>query len=489
MKISSRAKAAALVCLALGSLFASAQGGAFLDGRWEGSIDLGGGAEELALSLFAPEPGLGPEPGLEAGGLLDLPARGIFGYPMDALERDAEGLSFSLLGGAPFDGRFELKGVPEPIGPGQSFSVSGLARLVPAKPEIAGLQGPFTLAYKGTDSRGRELGADYRIDTGGGVLPGSLLIPGEADYGPVPIALLLSSAGTDRDGNNYSVPGRSDALAQLALALRDRGIASLRFDRRGTGEAYRLESKEEPSVELHAADARAALAGLERDPRFAGIAIVGYGEGTLVGSLALRPSGDETLAAEPLLPEAALPGLVPDSDSRPVVGIVSLCASGRTELEMVEEALSSTPADLKAEAEAIMTSLKGGGLYPDPSPYFADYFKPSAQSYLSSLFRNDIRESFAALRYPALVIAGGSDLQVGLSESELLARARPDAAYRVIPGMSHALKSVGADEKANYASFTDPAIPLAAGLADLIAAFARGEDLPDEEGNRDLAGP
>jgi len=34
---------------------------------------------------------------------------------------------------------------------------------------------------------------------------------------------------------------------------------------------------------------------------------------------------------------------------------------------------------------------------------------------------------------------------------------------------------VGEDEDANYASFTDPGIPFAEGLADLTAAFARGE--------------
>ena len=39
--------------------------------------------------------------------------------------------------------------------------------------------------------------------------------------------------------------------------------------------------------------------------------------------------------------------------------------------------------------------------------------------------------------------------------------------------MSHSLKGVGDDEKANYESFTNPTLPLADGLADLIAAFAK----------------
>jgi hypothetical protein len=72
-------------------------------------------------------------------------------------------------------------------------------------------------------------------------------------------------------------------------------------------------------------------------------------------------------------------------------------------------------------------------------------------------------------------------MQVTLAETELLAAARPDAAYRVVPGMSHALKSVGDDEEANYASFTNPDLPLAEGLVDLVAAFCRGESLPGED--------
>ena len=73
------------------------------------------------------------------------------------------------------------------------------------------------------------------------------------------------------------------------------------------------------------------------------------------------------------------------------------------------------------------------------------------------------------------MIAGGSDIQVPSNETELLASARSDVAYRVVPGMSHTLKGVGDDEEANYASFTDPALPLAEGLVDLIAAFVHGE--------------
>jgi hypothetical protein len=429
-------------------------------------MNLGDGTEPLVLRIFPAD----PEAGQAEGGLVDLPARKLFGYPMDGLERVPEGLIFSFLDGAPFAGRFELGGAPVPVAPGQSLMVAGFASILPAgggaDSRARGL-GPFTLSYSGHASRGADFGRDVGVDTGRGILPGSLLLPVAASDRAVPAVLLLSGADADRDGNNYAVPGRSDALAQLARALRDRGLASLRFDQRGSGEAYRLGADEEKlRFDDRVADARAAIASLAGDRRFSRLVILGYGEGALVGAAALGPGSPV---------------------SNRVVGIVALCASGKAELETVEEALSSTPEEYKSEAEAIMSALEAGESYPNPSPYFADFFRPSIQAYLASRLGYDVRAAFAAaelsplLPCEALVIAGGSDLQVPRVESWSLASARPGTAYRVIPGMSHALKEVGDDEDANYASFTDPSLPLAEGLVDLVAAFVDGEALPGSD--------
>jgi dienelactone hydrolase len=450
--------------------------GLFLDGRWEGSVDLGEGPEPIVLRLFPAD----PQAGKAAAGLLDLPARKLFGCPMDTLERDSGGIAFSLRGGAPLGGLFELETSPSSPASGGPFLASGTARRLPdwgGEGEGAPAEGPFFLAYSGLASRGPEYGEEYVIDTGRGLLPGSLLVP-EGEGAP-PIVLILSGAAEDRDGDNYSVPGRSDALAELAIALRDRGLASLRFDKRGTGGAYRFASREEDLLfDYHVADARAAISSLAASRRFSRIVVLGYGEGALVGAAALGSpeprSGGET--------------------SELVAGLAALCASGKTEIETVVEALSSTPEENKPEAEAIMSALESGGTYADPSPYFADFFRPSAQPYLASLFRFDIRAAFEAARLgaelpsPVLVIAGARDLQVPAGESELLASARHDAAYRVLSGMSHALKEAGEDEEANYASFTDPSLPLAGGLADLVEAFVNGKALPGVDPREAAAG-
>jgi len=455
----------------------------FLDGPWRGRVELspaGGpagaqaaGSESFALTLFPAD----PEAGSPQGGLVDMPSRGLYGFPLDEVVRDSDGIAFALRGKAPFDGLFELKLSKVSVSEAEKGPLVGAIRLLSPKTAEGRTvleEGVFSLARPDASSRTLEYGVDYPVDTGRGILPGSLLLP-EADSAEAPpLVLILSGAGADRDGNNYAVPGRSDSLLRLALSLRERGIASLRFDKRGTGGAYALvEDEGKLRFDDHIDDARAALRLLGADPRFSSLAVVGFAEGALVGACALA--------------ETEKSG---DGAKLPVVGILALCASGKTEIEVVEEALASAPDELKGEAEAIMSALESGKGYPDPSPYFAEYFRPSVQPYLSSLFARDIRAAFAAAagRCPALVVAGGSDRQVPAAESMLLASSA-GAAYRVVPGMSHALKGVGEDEEANYASFTDPKLPLADGLVDLVAAFARGADLAPGTGSQEAEDP
>src|SRR5690606_206430 len=75
------------------------------------------------------------------------------------------------------------------------------------------------------------------LDTGTGRLFGTLALPSSDppfDY----VALLVSGSGpTDRDGNSAALPGRNDSLRKLAQSLALRGIASVRFDKRGIAQS------------------------------------------------------------------------------------------------------------------------------------------------------------------------------------------------------------------------------------------------------------
>src|SRR5260370_36609717 len=123
----------------------------------------------------------------------------------------------------------------------------------------------------------------YTSKSGAFELPGTLVVPRDA-RGRVPIAVIIAGSGpTDRNGN--SMMGiRPNSYAQLAWRLAERGIASLRYDKRalpGTKGAIEFAHL---TLEDFAGDARAAAESLARDPRFSKVVLFGRSE---VSSLAL----------------------------------------------------------------------------------------------------------------------------------------------------------------------------------------------------------
>ncbi|CAM5326023.1 hypothetical protein SSTU70S_04716 [Stutzerimonas stutzeri] len=123
------------------------------------------------------------------------------------------------------------------------------------------------------------------LDTGHGVLQGSLVLPKSVQ--PVPVALLIAGSGpTDRDGNNPA--GRNDSLKRLAQGLAKQGVASLRYDKRGVGASLSAAPQERDlSVDAYVRDVLAWSARLREDPRLGKLILIGHSEGALIASLAL----------------------------------------------------------------------------------------------------------------------------------------------------------------------------------------------------------
>jgi uncharacterized protein len=72
------------------------------------------------------------------------------------------------------------------------------------------------------------------LQTPTGNLFGTLIVPSGA--GSFPLVVIIAGSGpTDRDGNSTLLPGAHNSLKLLAEGLAERGIASLRYDKRGIG--------------------------------------------------------------------------------------------------------------------------------------------------------------------------------------------------------------------------------------------------------------
>ena len=292
------------------------------------------------------------------------------------------------------------------------------------------------------------LESEYTLATPTGTIAGTALVPTGAGA-RAPAVLIVSGSGpVDRDGNAGSV--KTDTYRLLANALAARGIATVRYDKRGVG-ASRAAGPAESALrfETYVDDAAAWIAKMRADARFGEIAVAGHSEGSLVGMLASAKAK-------------------PDA-------FVSLEGAGFPAAEILRKQLgprlASLP-DLAAANERILTALAKGRTTGDVPTMLEVLYRPSVQPYLISWFAYDPRVAIAALRAPLVVVQGAYDLQVSLDDAKALAGANPAAALHVIDRMSHVLKDAADGTLATQAAtvYADPSLPIDPAVAGLVAA-------------------
>lgn len=288
------------------------------------------------------------------------------------------------------------------------------------------------------------------VQVADGVLHGSLLLP-KVEF-PIPVALLIAGSGpTDRNGNNPM--GRNDSLKRLAQALAERGIASLRYDKRGIGQSQAVAPDESQlSVDAYVADAQAWAQKLKTDARISDLVLIGHSEGALIATL-----------AAPAVEPAAL---------------ISIAGSGRAIDQLLREQLQGRlPPALLATAFYLLDELKAGRTDEQVPEKLQVLFRPSVQPYLISLFRYDPAEAFANTTAPALIVQGTHDIQVDLQDAERLQDAREDAEVAIIGGMNHVLRITPAGPAGQTASYSRPELPIAHELTERISQFLREKGL------------
>jgi alpha-beta hydrolase superfamily lysophospholipase len=287
-----------------------------------------------------------------------------------------------------------------------------------------------------------------RLETPGGVLHGTLVLPADPRV-PMPVVLMIAGSGpTDRNGNSPLLPGANNSLKLLAEGLAGRGIASLRYDKRGVAaSAGAARSEAELRFTHYSDDAAAWLAQLRRDGRFSSLIVLGHSEGSLLG----------IMAAQQERPDA----------------LISVAGAGRPIAEVLREQLErNLPADTKAEALRILNELQAGRTVATVPPSLLVVFRPSVQPYLLSWLPLDPAVELGRLRMPVLIVHGTTDIQVAVAEAERLARAGPARQLAILDGMNHVLKEVR-EASQQAASYSDPALPLHPALIERIAEFVR----------------
>lgn len=294
------------------------------------------------------------------------------------------------------------------------------------------------------------VGVEVTIPGPQGTLAGTLVDPGK----DAPAILIIPGSGpTDRDGNN-PLGVKGGVYRQLAEALAAKGVATLRIDKRGMfGSKAAIPDANDVTIAAYAADAHAWVDMLRAKTGRKCVWLLGHSEGSLVALKAAQ-------------------------DSRGICGVTLVAGAGRPYGEVIRTQLRANPsnAPLLAAGEAAIDQLEAGkrvdgATLPVPlQPLFRD----NVQGFLIDAFSYDPAKLAGSVELPMLILQGDKDLQVAVTDAELLKSAQPAATLKLLPGVNHVLKPVpGDDRAANLATYGNADLPIAPVVADTIAAFVR----------------
>jgi pimeloyl-ACP methyl ester carboxylesterase len=282
-----------------------------------------------------------------------------------------------------------------------------------------------------------------------GPLKGSLLMP--AGTPRATVLIVPGSGPTDRDGNNR-LGIRAAPYKLLAEGLAGRGIASVRIDKRGMfASAAAIPDANAVTIPDYAADVHQWAKAVRARTGARCIWVLGHSEGGLVALAAAQDPTD-------------------------LCGIVLVSGPGRKLGAVIREQLRANPANqpILGEAEAALASLEAGTRVDTAkmNPALLPLFAPQVQGFVISLLSYDPAGLARRIRLPVLIVQGERDLQVGTADARALAAADPRAKLVLVPAANHVLKAVASDDRAaNFATYADPALPLAPGIVDAIADF------------------
>lgn len=262
---------------------------------------------------------------------------------------------------------------------------------------------------------------DVKVKSGDVTLAGTLTMPAETK-GPVGAALLISGSGAqDRDENIFGYK----PFAEIAHALAEAGIASLRLDDRGVGVSDKGSGV--ATFETRVKDAWAAVEWLRADPRIDRefVSLIGHSEGGAIAFTVAAEHPDEIFAIVALATPA-----VKGKDLMVRQNELLLSALGQMLTPDVHDALAAIfgaveTGDKAKITEAVHANGPKAGML--PQTYEMQIQALSDPAYVEMIQR-DYGAMLGRVKCPVLAICGEWDFQVD-PDTNLLAvkRAIPDA--------------------------------------------------------------
>lgn len=289
----------------------------------------------------------------------------------------------------------------------------------------------------------------------------------------VPGALLIAGSGpTDRNGDSAVMPGHVDTLRNLAQALSNDGVASLRYDKLGTGQTGLGHYATDPTtvdIDAFQNEATAALnflagqSGIDRTH----LLVVGHSEGALYAMMLATAAPGTAPAVQAL-------GLV-EPASRRILDHLSEQAHAQADAAVRSGRLPAARAAESTAAidKAIQEFRATGSVPPDEPPALKPVI--NAANARALLQEDAIDPAALAAKLPrampVLVTCSDADLQITCQDVDYLVSGLTSAGtktdYVHLTGVDHVLKEDTSRTPANYTK----ALPFSTQLTGALASF------------------
>lgn len=279
------------------------------------------------------------------------------------------------------------------------------------------------------------------LQTTNGDIYGTLTTPKE--FSKIPVALIIAGSGpTDRNGNNPMM--KNNSLQKLAYELSKKGIATLRYDKRGIAGSVKAGINEfDLRFENYIKDAQGWIQLLKQDQRFSEVIVIGHSEGSLIGMIAAKTADK----------------------------YVSVAGAGQSADKILKEQLGKQPKMVQDLSFPIIDSLKNGLAVKNVPQMLSALFRPSVQPYIMSWFKYDPEVLIKQLTIPTLIIQGTNDIQISVEDAKRLSSVNPKARLVLINNMNHIFRILEGDRQANIVTYSQENLPISEELVKSIADF------------------
>jgi uncharacterized protein len=255
--------------------------------------------------------------------------------------------------------------------------------------------------------------------------------------------IIAGSGPTDRDGNQATM--KNNSLKFLAEAIVNPKNDVFTFDKRILAQmaAGKLDEKNLVFADM-ITDVQDIIKYFRANYKYKKIIIAGHSEGSLVGMIAANGNAD---------------------------AFISLSGPGRPADVVVEEQIAKQAPTMVDEVHKNFEILRTGKTFENKNTMLDALFRESVQPYLISWMKYNPQDEIKKLKIPALIVNGTKDIQVSVTDAELLKKANPNAKLEIITNMNHILKEIKGDNNENMASYANPNLPVINELITKINAF------------------